>query len=308
MSKIGKALKNPGYAFYVLYCRFVRPIIRGKVFAHSKEFRSESDNGNYASDVLQALKNQKSFDNFKRSYSYRCILENVSEDQGRDCLKILESRNDNILNALIDSVLTSDEVGNPIKFKYDGYSKPLSPTTIRYVKVASDLNILFGSNLGNIAEIGPGYGGQTLVNDQLLNVASARLFDLPFVNKLIERYLNTHLLNGAYYTTVINKEVPRDYDLVISNCAFSELPKKLQLVYIDKVLSKAKRGYLTMNMNTGVGGLPSVGKLSLNELKEALPKFSIIEEQPLTGKHNYIIIWGHSNDGLEGNFKLYNEG
>ena len=105
MSKIGKALKNPGYAFYVLYCRFVRPIIRGKVFAHSKEFRSESDNGNYASDVLQALKNQKSFDNFKRSYSYRCILENVSEDQGRDCLKILESRNDNILNALILSFL-----------------------------------------------------------------------------------------------------------------------------------------------------------------------------------------------------------
>lgn len=86
-----------------------------------------------------------------------------------------------------------------------------------------------------VAEIGCGYGGQTLVNDQLLNVKSAGLFDLPFVNKLIDRYLNAHLLKGAYYTTVINKEIPQNYDLVISNYAFSELPKKLQLTYNEGV-------------------------------------------------------------------------
>ena len=46
------------------------------------------------------------------------------------------------------------------------------------------------SDVGNVAEIGCGYGGQTLVNDQLLNVESARLFDLPFVNKLIDLITN----------------------------------------------------------------------------------------------------------------------
>lgn len=250
---------------------------------------------------MHALKSQKAFDNFKRSYAYRDILEHVSEKQGRAYLEILEKRNDSILSLGLSTVLKSDEIGNPIKFRYSGYENPLSPTTLRYLKVASDLQILFGSSLGEVAEIGCGYGGQTLVNDQLLDVISARLFDLPFVCELIDRYLNAHLLEGAYGSTVINKEQRRSYDLVISNYAFSELPKNLQLAYIDKVLANSKRGYCTMN--SGLGNSRSSGKLSLDELNELLPEFRVLEEEPLTSDQNYIIVWGHSNDALEKNFK-----
>ena len=288
MSKIKKAIKNPGYALYVIASRIMKVNLRAKLFTHAKEYRSDSENGNYASAVTRALKNQKAFDNFKRSYLYREILEHVSEDQGRVYLDILEARNDSILSQARSTVLVSDQVGNPIKYRYERYENPLSPTTLRYLKVASDLKILFGSSLGKVAEIGCGYGGQTLVNDQLLDVKSARLFDLPFVNKLIERYLNAHLLNGAYATTVINKEGPRDYDLVISNYAFSELPKTLQLAYIKKVLANSKKGYLTMN--SGLGNDRSTGKLALSDLTELLPEFRVIEEEPLTADQNYIIV------------------
>lgn len=301
MSKIKKIIKNPGYALYVIASRIMKVNLRAKLFAHAKEYRSDSENGNYASAVTRALKNQKAFDNFKRSYLYREILEHVSEDQGRVYLDILEARNDSILSQARSTVLVSDQVGNPIKYRYERYENPLSPTTLRYLKVASDLKILFGSSLGKVAEIGCGYGGQTLVNDQLLDVKSARLFDLPFVNKLIERYLNAHLLNGAYATTVINKEGPRDYDLVISNYAFSELPKTLQLAYIKKVLANSKKGYLTMN--SGLGNDRSTGKLALSDLTELLPEFRVIEEEPLTADQNYIIVWGHSEDTLEKHFK-----
>ena len=304
MSKIAKALKNPDYAIYVIVSQIMRISLRAKVFAHTKEYRSDSENGSYASAVMQALKSQKSFDNFKRSYSYREILEHVTKEQGRLYLNILESRNDSILSLGLKTVLQSDDVGNPIKHRYREYETLLSPTTLRYLKVTSDLQILFGSSLGRVAEIGCGYGGQTLVNDQLLNVQSARLFDLPFVNKLIDRYLNAHLFKGAYFTTVINKEESRAYDLVISNYAFSELPKKLQLAYIEKVLAKAKRGYLTMN--SGLGNARSIGKLDIDELKELLPEFTLIEEEPLTADHNYIIVWGHSQKALEKNFKTLN--
>ena len=304
MSKIAKALKNPDYAIYVIVSQIMRISLRAKVFAHTNEYRSDSENGNYASAVMQALKSQKSFDNFKRSYSYREILEHVTKEQGRLYLNILESRNDSILSLGLKTVLQSDDVGNPIKHRYREYETLLSPTTLRYLKVTSDLQILFGSSLGRVAEIGCGYGGQTLVNDQLLNVHSARLFDLPFVNKLIDRYLNAHLFKGAYFTTVINKEESRAYDLVISNYAFSELPKKRQLAYIEKVLAKAKRGYLTMN--SGLGNARSIGKLDIDELKELLPEFTLIEEEPLTADHNYIIVWGHSQKALEKNFKTLN--
>jgi hypothetical protein len=201
----------------------------------------------------------------------------------------------------LSTVLKSDEVGNPIKYHYEGYENSLSPTTLRYLKVASDLKKFFGSSLGQVAEIGCGYGGQTLVNDQLLTVHSARLFDLPFVNKLIDRYLNVHLLNGAYLTSTINKEEPRNYDLIISNYAFSELPKTLQLTYIKKILAKSKKGYLTMN--SGLRNDRSLEKFTLNELKELLPEFRTIKEEPLTADQNYIIVWGHSEDALEKHFK-----
>ena len=150
-----------------------------------------------------------------------------------------------------------------------------------------------GDDLGSVAEIGCGYGGQALVNDQLLEVKHTTLFDLPFVNKLIERYLDTYLLNGAYKVTTINKEVCRDYDLVISNYAFSELPKKLQLKYIDKLLAKSSRGYLTMN--SGLVDSCSAGKLSIDELRDILPQFEVFEENPLTSPYNYIIAWGYDS-------------
>jgi putative sugar O-methyltransferase len=282
------------YEFYISYPR--------KTYTHIKEFQSRSEKGYYLTAIKLALKNQRSFDNFKRLRSYQNVLEHASKQQGKEYLKILSSRKDGILTLGMSTVLISDSVGNPIKFKYDNYTVPLSPTTLRYMKVSSDLQILFGNKLGKVAEIGCGYGGQTLVNDQLLNVETAKLFDLPIVNKLIDRYLNSFLLNGAYNTTVINKEVPQEYDLVISNYAFSELPKKLQLKYINKVLSKAKRGFLIMN--SGKENSRFKESFSLNELKELLPKFLLIEEEPLSSDQNYIIVWGYSEKSLDGNFKI----
>ncbi len=295
-----RALKDPHYAAHIVMQRYF-PSRRSRVFAHAKEYRSESESGDYAAAILSALKNQKAFDNFKRKPAYRTVLEHVSLEQGRAYLDIVRDRRDGLLEKALRSVLKRDDVGNPIKYKYDEYDFPLSPTTLRYLKVTSDLKGLFGQNLGEVAEIGCGYGGQAYVNDQLLNVQMATLFDLPYVNILIERYLNTLLLDGAYKTASINQVVPRDYDLVISNYAFSELPSVLQDVYIKKVLSRSARGYLTMN--TGLTGGASKGKMSFKELREKLPQFEVFEENPVTSPNNYMIIWGHNAAFASSNFR-----
>lgn len=275
-------------------------LYRKKIFA-SRKHKSDSENGYYALAILKILKSQKSFDNFKKSYFYREILEHVTYDQGAQYLKILQSRKDNILDKALISVLINDDVGSPLKYKYNNVDFPLSTTTLRYVKVASDLKNLFGSDLGSVAEIGCGYGGQALINDQLLKVKNSTLFDLPFVIKLIDRYLNEFLLNGSYKSTLINKEEPHKYDLVISNYAFSELPAELQIVYINKVLKNSTKGYLTMN--SGLNNFSPKGKLSLNDLHKYLPKFEVFEEDPLTGSNNYILVWGHNIDLSDKIFK-----
>lgn len=285
-----------------LILKALRAGIRKKIFSNSKEYRSASDNGRYGSAILHALKNQKAFENFKRNYSYREILEHVTREQGFEYLKILQTRNDGLLEKALNTVLVNDQIGNPIKFNYPNFSSPLSPTTLRYVKVASDLKVLFGENLENVAEIGCGYGGQALANDQLLNVKRVKLFDLPFVNELTDRYLNSQLLNGSYNTTTINKETESKYDLVISNYAFSELPKKLQMTYIKKVVSKSDKGYLTMN--TGLNKEKSNSKLSIDELRNLLPQFEIFEEEPLTSSQNYLIVWGNEKSKVLDYFKF----
>jgi len=265
-----------------------------KLYVQSSDYRSDSENGRYAQVVYDALKSQKKFDNFKMNKTYRGILEHVTKEQGSSYLEILHARNDQILENGLSTVLKSDSIGNPQKYSYQGITIPLSPTTLRYLKVASDLKLLFGRKLGCVAEIGGGYGGQALVNDQLLDVRHVRIFDLPIVNKLINRYLNSYLFHGAYETTFINNESENKYDLAISNYAFSELPETVQKIYIKKVLSQSSRGYLTMN--SGLGGKRSSGKLSIGELRDLLPEFEVFEENPLTSQFNYIICWGHNKE------------
>jgi hypothetical protein len=77
---------------------------------------------------------------------------------------------------------------------------------------------------------------------------------------------------------------------VISNYAFSELPSLLQIKYIEKVLLKSKRGYLTMNSGLGNGVFEN--RLRIDDLRKYLSNIEIIEEKPLTAPDNYIISWG----------------
>jgi len=300
--KFLKGLNDPLYALHVLKTRYIKIPFKKLIFSNIEELRAESDNGLYVSSINKALNNQKSFEKFKRDHSYREILEHVNYKQGSDYLEIVRERNDGLLEKAKKNVLKSDDLGKPIKYKYSGIDFPLSPTTLRYLKVASDLNGLFSKDLSKVAEIGCGYGGQAYVNDQLLNVEMTTLFDLPYVNKLIERYLNSLLMNGAYKTISINQATSMNYDLVISNFAFSELPSALQDAYITKVLSHSSRGYLTMN--SGLVGSSSKGKMSLGELREKLPNFEVYEEKPLSSDLNYIIVWGHNTEFANSNMHL----
>ena len=121
------------------------------------------------------------------------------------------------------------------------------------------------------------------------------LFDLPPVLDLSSKYLEAHLLQSSYRKFTLNQHDGQvEYDLAISNYAFSELPSKLQRLYCTKILSKSARGYLTMN-----SGKPNSifqdDKLTLNELAEILPEFEILEELPQGHVGNYIIVWGHKS-------------
>ena len=252
-----------------------------------------TDNRDYIAVVQAAVQDNKAFSTFKRHPGYRVVLEHVSSEDGQRYLDILRKDAPDFIED-IEKFKVNDLVGGPQTFPYSGVGQ-ISPTTLRYMKVASDLRKLFGGDLGmSIAEIGVGYGGQLLINDLAFSMARYDLFDLVPVLRLAERYLESHVLNCAYRKLTLNQHLGKEtYDLVISNYAFSELLSQTQRKYIQKVLASAKRGYLTMNSGTSKSYYQD-DKLSLAELRALLPHFETLPEAPLTHPGNYIIVWGHT--------------
>jgi hypothetical protein len=253
--------------------------------------RSDSDNGIYPEYAQRISQDASKFANFKRNPVYRQVLEHVSGPQGAEYIRQIQAKWPELLSD-IGRFKINDQVGRPILCSYDGLGL-ISPTTLRYLKVAADLRELFGDLTDfDVAEIGCGYGGQFFISDMLWRLHSWTLFDLEPVLQLISRYLECHLINSSYRTTTLNRFDGRSarFDLAISNYAFSELPKQLQLKYISKVLSKAQRGYMTMN--SGKSGV-SEFRLSIVDFREHFPNLEILDEIPLTGASNYILVWGH---------------
>lgn len=254
--------------------------------------RSVSDDGSYIVSVKEAVSNYDSFVKFKTDPRYTAILEHVSVQQGAEYLEVIKTDSPDLL-IKINDFKENDLVGGAAVINYEQVGL-VSPSTLRYLKVSSDLKKFFGNHvMTHISEIGVGYGGQFLINDKIFRFDEYHLFDLLPVLDLTSKYLESFVINNSYRTFLLNQHSGKnEYDLVISNYAFSELPSKLQIKYIEKVLSKSKRGYLTMN-----SGLPNSAfqydKLSITELEKYLPKFQIVSENPLTHPGNYIIVWGN---------------
>lgn len=266
-----------------------------KIFVGKEGNRSDSDIGTYVKVVTEAVENYESFCNFKKDPRYTEVLEHVTPEYGLKYLNVIKQQTPDFLN-LINEFKENDHVGGASPYYYDDIETEISPSTLRYVKVASDLRVLFGKNIGRrIAEIGVGYGGQMLMIDKVFDFDRYDLFDLPPVLELTSKYLESHMLNNSYRTCTLNQsQGDVEYDLIVSNYAFSELPSQVQLRYIDKILSKSTRGYLTMNSGAPGREQFDVNKLPAVYIQQLIPNAQIFAEEPNAGEGNYIIAWGHN--------------
>ena len=254
--------------------------------------KSDSENTEYLQGIRRILNSNKKFETFRKSYKYREILEHVSFTQGGQYLKILKARNAN-LSKLKQGALRNDAVGAPITFNYRNFGK-VSPTTLRYLKVADDIQNLFGDTFKSVLEIGAGYGGQASILFENLEIEKYFVYDLPDAQALIYRYLQARAFQDKVEMLPIKQVRKKSYDLAISNYAFSELPLNIQREYCEKILSECKRGYLTMN--SGYLNLTgrSDSKMTISEILKYIPDANVYSEKPQTGPDNYMIVWGNT--------------
>lgn len=252
-----------------------------------KKKTSISDDNIYPNFCKLAADNDDTFNTFRSNQNYTGILEHVSELQGSEYLKIIKTSYGDLLDN-VEKYATSDIVGSPKKYNYSIGS--FSPTTIRYIKVMGDLVKEFGdlSDL-DIVEIGCGYGGQAKIIMDVFNVKSYTLIDLKEVLELSKKFLKSVNVNmDKVNFKTMDELVPKNYDLLISNYAYTECTKEVQLEYFEKVVSKSKSGYITANF---INDIFNLDYLSKNELLSLIPDAYTIEEKPKTHENNIIIAW-----------------
>ena len=243
----------------------------------------------YAATFDLVASDEMYFKKFRRAITIIGVIDLVSIDQGFDYIREIE-KIDSWKRSYKSAIEAVDSIGDPRTYKFGQYGT-FSPTLIRYLKVHLDLTKLFGDlSLLSVSEIGIGFGGQASLMNKLGGYKSYDFFDLPPVLRLAQRFLEaTGTLRLNQFHDGRNP-VAIESDLVISNYAFSELSREIQKAYLDRVILKAERGYITWN-NLSAAELDG---FSIAELVRMIPNSEIMEESPYTGRGNVILFWGEN--------------
>jgi hypothetical protein len=247
---------------------------------------SLSDNQIYPQVCLDAANDYRFFNQFRQNPIYNEILEHVTEKEGATYLELIAK--DAALLAGMEKFKENDLHGSPRVFQYPNLGA-VSPSTLRYVKVLSDLKNLFGKLDGmHICEIGVGYGGQCRVINAEYVPASYRLVDIKPALLLAQRFLDNFAIKSTLSFMTMNELAKSDYDFVMSNYAFTELPRPIQDIYLEKIILNSRRGYMIYN-DINPADFKSYKK---EELLKMIPGSRIIDEVPLTHANNCVIVWG----------------
>lgn len=248
---------------------------------------SSSDTDAYKGIVKRALSDESVFAVFKRDRNYTKVLEHVSYELGYKYLQIIKRDNPQLMEK-IDEFKKNDLLGSPNKYYYEGIGD-ISPTTLRYIKVLSDiLKMNIDLNNKDIIEIGPGYGGQCLIISMYFKYHSYCLVDLASPLFLARKYLKLHNISNLLFREMHHLKDDTEYYFALSNYAFTECNNKIQDVYFEKVFKNSHHGYITVN---SPDELSEVDQYKKEDIINLFNWSDIQNEDPLTSKNNIILIW-----------------
>jgi hypothetical protein len=250
-----------------------------------------SDHPTYRTFCSQAAIYPEVFQSFRRNELYCGVFESVNQEQGQDMIECIDRDNPALWNHLT-AFKTSEQVGYP---NVSGYPKigVICPTTLRYIKILSDLIKHFTSlDKFKIAEIGVGYGGQCKIIHDVFHPAEYTLIDLPEPLALTKKFLSEFSVPNLKFKTQ-EELVPETYDLVISNYAFSECTIPVQEAYINLVIAGSARGYMLYNFITHLWRFENIPFDKIRSLKPGMLMLNDESDtKPVSVRDpNKLLIW-----------------
>ncbi len=254
---------------------------------------SISDYDQYRILCRKAADDPLFFEIIRRHPDYMAIVESLNMEAGVEYAEFA-LRNDPRIFDKAGELRRNDDYGGVLTYHYEPIGR-FSPVTLRYIKVATDIQRLFGSLDGlRIAEIGGGYGGQCRILNALNAVKSYTIFDLAEPLALTRTYLSKFGLDTVRLTE-LTAASGDDYDLIISNYALSEIRKDVQDAYMEKVILRSRHGYLTYNQAAFERGHPGFS-YTTEEVCRFLPQATVVSGFPAIPKvdsayNNVLIHW-----------------
>lgn len=237
---------------------------RKSVFTHSY-----TDGTAYTNFALMASDNVTAFATFRQTYYHRKFAG--IENDGRlawnsafhahhmeEALGVVGS--EALLARALPIIRELDLIGGGYTFPLVGHGQVrVSGLLMRYLGKVADLEQLFGSLDGlHLIEIGVGFGGFAALLLRLHpRIASYTLVDLPEVLHLVGRYiraarvapevlyLNAAPCRESRQTAFAFETRPAGYDLAISMYAFGEVPPDVRRAYVENILSRSTRGWVS---------------------------------------------------------------
>lgn len=249
-----------------------------------------------------ASRHAEIFRTFKRNPIFREVLYYRGQQVGLRCLEYV--LNNPIIKFSDDELaflLKNDSVGDPRTVRYylegsGGGHIECSPTNLAYLAALVNIVELFDvDKIKTIAEIGVGCGDQCRILMSTLPLECYKLVDLPEVLALSEKFLNALDVTGDIrYIDGTHLYHDEPCDLVISVQSLNLLDKQTQDHYFDKIVSKAKAGYLIWEDVDFVNRNPQrYHGYSVEGFADKIPNAKIIPEYPVTNLPNHrIIVWG----------------
>ena len=226
----------------------------------------------YKEICAKAVVDDEIFSTFKSLPNYRSMLEHANAGQAQEHLNAIEEQTPKLMS-YFDKFRTNDTVGNPATVEFTkGFAGNISPTTIQYARVLSDLITYFGNMDGlKIVEIGAGYGGQCKIISDYVKFSEYICFEMTEPSRLVRKYIDHfNVKNVVSMDAYEFFDDPYEIkcDLVISNFAFCEQSKHFQDCYLKNIINLADRGYLWMNETAESYGIKGIKNLLPHKLNE----------------------------------------
>ncbi len=248
----------------------------------------------FANVFLLAVNDEDKFLHFKQNPFFNLLWENLTLEEGKIWFQQMKKRCP-IAFEKLQTLHECDAIGSPRIYSFDEMGS-FSPSTLRLVSIAGDIRQAAGdlSEL-HLVQIGADCGSLCKIIHDFFGFKTFTLIDLPEPLALAKKCLKKWGVENVIFLTL--DEIPLDLpcDLVISDQSFSEFDRTYQRVFLDRIFSHSRSGYLLGHIFPKHYGVIAWNAEELKEKLKGLGNFSEWQmKEPTVDREDYFIYWKRS--------------